>query len=56
MEPQLYYRWNIATDELFEDVLLLPEEAQRMNEKLEAENSEFRWMLYGQSEEESVAA
>lgn len=51
-----FVRINIETDELFQDVALMPEEADRLNEKLAADGSEFRWMAYGTREGDSVAA
>lgn len=51
-----FVRINTATDELFQDVSLFPDEADRLNEKLAADGSDFRWVPYGQREEDSVAA
>lgn len=50
-----YVRLNQATDELFEDLILFPEEADRLNARLAADGSEFRWMAYGTREEEKAA-
>lgn len=50
-----YVRINTETDELFQDVSLFPDEVDRLNEKLAADGSEFRWVPYG-TREEDVAA
>lgn len=54
-----YVRINTETEELFQDLLLFPEEADRLNEKLAADCSEFRWVPYGpragEASERSVA-
>lgn len=50
-----YVRINTETDELFQDIDLFAEEADRLNEKLAADGSDFRWMPYG-AEEEAAAA
>jgi hypothetical protein len=51
-----YVRLNTETDQLFQDVLLFPDEADRMNEKLAADGSDFRWVLYGAAAGEAIAA
>lgn len=51
-----YVRINTETDELHQDVSLFPDEVDRLNEKLAADGSEFRWVAYGQREGDSVAA
>jgi len=56
VNKRLYVRLNTETDELFQDVLLFPEEADRINEKLAAEASNFRWVPYGAAAGEAVAA
>lgn len=50
-----YFRLNTDTDEVFQDLPMLPEEADRLNEKLEADGSEFRWVPYGQRKEDVAA-
>ena len=51
-----FVRINTATDELYQDVSLFPEEVDRLNEKLAADGSDYRWVPYGQRADDSVAA
>ena len=51
-----YVRLNTKTDEMYQDVLLFPDEATHFNQKLAADASEFRWVPYGQREGDAVAA
>ena len=51
-----YVRLNVETNELFQDVALFPDEVSRLNEKLAADGSEFRWVPYGTREGDVVAA
>jgi hypothetical protein len=51
-----FVRINTETDELFQDVTLMPEEAACLNEKLAADCSEYRWVPYGSREGDTVAA
>lgn len=51
-----FVRINTETDEMFQDLALMPEEADRLNEKLAADGSEFRWMAYGSREGDVIAA
>lgn len=51
-----FVRINTETDELFQDVALMPEEADRLNEKLAADGSKYRWMAYGSRAGDVIAA
>ena len=51
-----FVRINTQTDELFQDLLLFPEEVEHLNVKLAADGSEYRWVPYGQREGDYAAA
>lgn len=55
LNSRRYVRINTVTDELYQDVLLFPDEVDRLNEKLAADGSEFRWVPYGQREGDVAA-
>jgi hypothetical protein len=55
IDKRRYVRIDTATEELYQDLLLFPEEADRLNEKLAADGSEFRWAPYGAVETEAAA-
>lgn len=56
LRPRRYVRMSTETEQLFEDVVMTPEDAGDVNEKLAADGERYRWVPYGTREGEGMAA